>query len=190
MFSTKIQGGKKIIMIRYKHCPFCKAALEKHREHYQCPDCGKKIYINSKPTASIFPIEKGKLLLSKRGIEPYKYYYDAIGGFLKPGEHPEDGAVREAKEETGLDIKLTKFLGVYMDVYGKGGDDTINFYYVAKILRGKMEAKEDVTSLHWFPINNLPKKIAFKNTKDAFKNLKKWYERKLKAPRKATRRGM
>lgn len=107
--------------------------------------------------------------------------YDAVGGFLRPGEHPEKGVIREAKEETGLDVKLTKPLGVFMDVYGKGGFHTLNFYYIAEIINGKIKAHDDVESLHWFPIGKVPEeKIAFKNVGVAYRTLVKWYKNKLK----------
>lgn len=58
--------------------------------------------------------------MSIRGIEPKKGKYDFIGGFLENGEDPLDGAVREFKEETGVEInkKDLEFLGIYVDDYG------------------------------------------------------------------------
>jgi len=49
-------------------------------------------------------VKGGRLLLVKRGVEPYKGCWDIPGGFLEAGEHPEDGAVREGQEETGLKL--------------------------------------------------------------------------------------
>lgn len=125
----------------------------------------------------MLPILDGKVLLSKRAIEPHKGEYDIIGGFLKPGEHPKEGAVREASEETGLDIEVLELLGIYTDKYGNEGDYTLNIHYLGKIKGGKMKAQEDVSSLHWIPIKKVPLNEGFNNTKDTLKDLKKWYSK-------------
>ena len=160
----------------YKYCPNCKTLLEKQGEHLKCANCGMGIYKNSKPCCGILPVKGGKVLLSKRAIEPYKGAYDIIGGFLESGEHPEDGAKREAKEETGLIVKPMELLGVYMDKYGKGGDDTLNIHYIGKVTGGKMKAQEDVASLHWVEIGKLPTSKGFQNTRDALKDLQRKFK--------------
>jgi ADP-ribose pyrophosphatase YjhB (NUDIX family) len=161
-------------MIKYKFCPQCKTKLDSTGEYPYCPNCKLTIYLDSKPTASILIISGNKVLLGKRAIEPFKGKYDVVGGFLKYGEDPITGVLREAKEETGLTIKITDFLGICMDTYGKGGDYTLNIYYVGEIVSGKMEASDDVAKLEWFDINKLPKP-AFKNQEKVFKDLQKWY---------------
>jgi len=67
-------------------------------------------------------VKGGRLLLVKRGVEPYEGCWDIPGGFLEAGEHPEDGAVREVQEETGLKVRLRGFFGAYIDTYGQGGE--------------------------------------------------------------------
>lgn len=144
-----------------------------------------KIFKNSVPTASVFPIRKGNVLLAIRAIEPKRGAYDAIGGFLENGEHPEDGVKREVKEETNLDIRLTGLLGIYMDEYEYQGriSKTLNFAYIAEILGGRIRAQEDVESLRWFPITKPPKNLAFKWLVPALKDLQKWYGKKRKRSR-------
>ncbi len=102
-------------MKKYKFCPYCGNPIEKHKEYFKCPSCDKRVYINSVPTASAFAIKNGKYCLSKRAIEPKIGTYDVVGGFLKNGEHPQKGIIREFKEETGLTIRIEGLLGVYMD---------------------------------------------------------------------------
>lgn len=167
-------------MSDYKFCPHCKSPLELRSDHYACGSCNTKIHINPKPCVSVLPIKNGKVLLSKRAIDPYKGEYDLIGGFMEVGETVEKAAKREVKEETGLDIELTELLGTYPDQYGDGGDYTINIQFVAKIVGGKTKAQEDVASLHWVPINKLPKTRGFKNTRQTLKDLQKWYHKKIK----------
>lgn len=164
-------------MIDWKYCPQCKKPLDTSGEHPYCKHCKLTIYQNSKPTASVFLINGDKILLSKRGIEPYKGKYDVIGGFLKLGEDPKKGAIREAREETGLKIKIIDMLGIYQDRYGKNGEYTFNIYYVGKIVGGKMRPQDDVSELTWFSIKKLPKP-AFKSQTETFRDIKAWYNKK------------
>ena len=56
-----------------------------------------------------------KILLIKRKHEPFKGKYALPGGFVEYGETVEQAAVRECKEETGIDVELEGLLGVYSD---------------------------------------------------------------------------
>jgi len=60
-------------------------------------------------------LRSGKLVLIKRGKDPYKGKLALPGGFVEYGESVEEAARREAKEETGLEVELKKIVGVYSD---------------------------------------------------------------------------
>jgi len=157
----------------YRFCPYCTAALETRRipapegpERRVCSACGFIQWGNSKPTAGGIVVDgRGRILLGRRGVEPYIGWWDLPGGFLEPGEHPEAGVIRELYEETGLVVTVEAFVGVYMDVYGDGasgsGDSLLNFYYVCRTLHGSAQAADDVTALEWFAPDSLPEQIAF-----------------------------
>jgi len=164
-------------MKKYKFCPYCGSPNKKYKDYFVCTKCGKKVFMNSHPTASAFVIENGKYLISKRAINPKKGKFDALGGFLRNGEHPEAGIIREFKEETGLVIKILGLLGVYVDKYEyqKEFVYTLNFCYIAKILKGKPKPQDDVASLHWLPIGKIPEGIAFPWIRKALIDLQKWY---------------
>jgi 8-oxo-dGTP diphosphatase len=163
----------------YKYCPQCKSKLRELSDFFCCTQCKGKIYKNSKPCAGVLPVKNGKVLLTKRAIEPYKGAFDVIGGFLNDGEDSEKGAIREAKEETGLDVRLIELLGIYIDRYGKDGDFTLNIHYVGEIVGGKIEAGDDVASLHWVPIEKTDIKEGFKNSRQSLRDLRKWYKKSL-----------
>ena len=55
------------------------------------------------------------IVLIKRKNDPYKGHYALPGGFVDVGETVEHAAIREAKEETGLDIEIVKLVGIYSD---------------------------------------------------------------------------
>ena len=118
-------------------------------------------------------VKNGKVLLSKRAIEPLKGIYDIIGGFLEENEYPDKGIIREVKEETGLDVKIEKILGIYRDTYGENEEPTINIIYIGKILKGKMKPHDDIDELKWFDLKETDNLKTFKNVKEALSDLKK-----------------
>jgi len=159
--------------MKYIFCPQCKNKLIKKTESFYCENCKETIYLNSKPTASVLIMDKDKVLLGIRAQDPGKGKYDVIGGFLKLGECPEAGAIREAEEETGLKIKIISLMGVYMDVYSTMGEHTLNFVYLGKIIGGKMRADDDIAELEWITIDKLPNDPAFASQKKVFQDLQK-----------------
>ena len=165
-------------MKKYQFCPYCGSSSKKYKDYFGCPKCGKKVFVNSHPTASAFVVENGKYLISKRAIEPKKGSYDVVGGFLNNGEHPETGIVKEFKEETGLTIKIVDLLGVYMDKYEyqEGIINTLNLCYIVEIVKGIIKPQDDVASLHWFKISNIPNTLAFEWISKALKDLQKWHK--------------
>ncbi|MCL4297391.1 MAG: NUDIX hydrolase [Anaerolineae bacterium] len=150
--------------------------LVDQHERLVCNDCSFVFYQNSKPCAGVLIIEKDKLLLIKRAIEPFKGYWDIPGGFLEPGEHPEIGAVREILEETGLHVQLGELLGIFMDVYETTGDPTLNLFYTATIAGGEARAGSDAAHLHWFDLDALPQQIAFKSAHKVLALLRNGYK--------------
>lgn len=164
-------------MITYKYCTQCQSKLNLAGPDPKCDSCNIIYYSNSKPTASILPIKDGQVLLAKRAQDPFKGSIDVIGGFLLDGEKPEDAAKREAKEETGLTVDLVELLGIYTDKYGDGGINTININYVAKITGGEMLAQDDVESLQWYSIDELPQNIGFESSRQTLLDLQNWYRK-------------
>ncbi len=90
----------------------------------------------------------GSIILAKRGSEPFKGHFGLPGGKMEEnGETIEETAVREAKEETGLNIELTGIVGVY----SKPGRDPrgrfISVVYTAKIVGGTLKAGSDAAEV-------------------------------------------
>jgi 8-oxo-dGTP diphosphatase len=82
-------------------------------------------------TVDIIVEKKGKILLIERNKEPFKGCWALPGGFIKCMETSEDAAIREAKEETGLDIKIEGLLGVYSNPERDPRGHVISICYVA-----------------------------------------------------------
>ncbi|KKU01847.1 MAG: hypothetical protein UX03_C0035G0001, partial [Candidatus Woesebacteria bacterium GW2011_GWE1_45_18] len=73
---------------------------------------------------------------------------------------------------------LGDLLGIYTDSYEYEGQvyETLNLYYLAEIIGGKIKAEDDVSELVWFPIEKLPENVGFKSFGEALEDLKKWYK--------------
>lgn len=162
-------------MIQYNYCSQCGNKISRDFEPPKCDNCGSIYYRNAKPCASVLPIKDGKVLLGIRAQDPYKGSYDIIGGFMEADELPEAAALREAKEETGLDMKIVSLLGIYNDQYGDDGDHTLNLHYIAEVIGGEMNAMDDLAALEWVDIADLPLESGFQNTRDGLRDLQKWY---------------
>ena len=97
-----------------------------------------------------------KILLIERGTEPYKGCWAFPGGFLNMDETAEQGALRELKEETGLDIHYIKQVGAFSDVNRDPRTRviTIAFYALTKEL--EVKGGDDARLARWFAINEHP----------------------------------
>jgi len=115
-------------------------------------------------------IRDRRVLLVRRAIEPFCGYWDIPGGFLEADEHPAAGVVREIEEETGLRIRLTALLGIYIDTYGAEGEYTLNIHYLAEAVNGEPCPASDVSELAWFAPHELPSDLAFRSDSQALED--------------------
>jgi ADP-ribose pyrophosphatase YjhB (NUDIX family) len=122
----------------FHYCPDCGAALglpnasSDRLVSQPCRSCGAVHFRNAKPCAGAVVVRDGRALLGRRAVEPARGRWDIPGGFLNPWEHPADGAIREVREETGLEIRLKELLSVVIDTYNDR-DYTLNMYYLAEV---------------------------------------------------------
>ena len=162
---------------KYDFCPRCGGRLDLAHPHglieepaeLTCTACGFIFWQNSKPCAGVLVVREGRLLLVRRAFEPFKDWWDVPGGFLHDGEHPEDGAVREIGEETGLRVRLTGLVGIFMDTYGPTGDATLNVFYTGEAIGGQEVAGSDATGLCWFAPDEIPENVAFACNRQAIR---------------------
>jgi 8-oxo-dGTP diphosphatase len=142
----------------WKLCPRCGAGLERAEGRVSCPGCESVYYANSAPAVEGMLVRDGKVLLSKRAIEPRRGYWDLPGGFLEEGEEPLDGLAREFREETGLAVRPLEWLGTHLDPY--------EHYFVLGMTwlveaDGDPNAADDAEELAWFGPDELPGEMAF-----------------------------
>ena len=101
-------------MKKLKYCSTCGSSnsfgFKDGANRYYCQRCGDIHYENPKPTATLICPKNEEILLVKRAFSPSKGLWGLPGGFIELNETPEDGAIRELKEETNLNGKVVKFL--------------------------------------------------------------------------------
>lgn len=101
-----------------------------------------------------------RLLLIKRGNPPFKGRYALPGGFVDIGETVEDAALRELKEETGIDGKVIRLVGVYSDPKRDPRGHTVSAAFLIKPRSTKVVGGDDAASAE-FVSNWRALKLAF-----------------------------
>jgi len=132
-----------------------------HKERPYCNVCGFIVFQDPKVAVVVLIQIKSKLVLVKRDINPYIGHWSFPSGYVDRSENVESEAVREVKEETGLDVELVKLLGVY----SQSGNQVILIVYTANMIGGKLEALDEVQEIGLFPLNKLPK-LPFPNDQE------------------------
>ncbi|MBO6122972.1 MAG: NUDIX hydrolase [Methanobrevibacter sp.] len=129
-------------------------------------------------TADIFIFDEDfNFILIKRLNDPYKDCWALPGGFVEYGESVETAAIREAKEETSIDVELIDLINVYSKPDRDPRGHTVTVAYTAKGDLDSMKADSDAKDIGIFNINDLDGiNIAFDHAqiiRDCFKKAKK-----------------
>lgn len=119
-------------------------------------------YRNPFPTVDVVIEVKGGIVLIRRRNPPPGWALP--GGFVDYGETVEAAAIREAKEETGLEVRLTRLLGVYSDPNRDPRHHTISTIFVAEA-SGTPVGGDDAAEAAVFTEITLPPDIAFDHRK-------------------------
>jgi 8-oxo-dGTP diphosphatase len=79
--------------------------------------------------------------------------WEPPGGYLDPGEAPEDGLRREVWEETGLRVRLDRLVGRY---HRTGFRPHVSPVYACSVVSGDLRASHEAVRAAWFPVRSLP----------------------------------
>ena len=95
----------------------------------------------------------GKILIARRAGEPSKGLWSIPGGLVELGERVRDAAVREAREETGLEIEIEDLLGVF-DSVTRDENGSIRYHYIivdflARPVGGELKPASDISDARW-----------------------------------------
>lgn len=147
--------------MRFEFCPRCGGhltdAVKFGKPRRYCPACHYVQFSDPKVAAAVFIEQDDRILLVKRAVDPERGKWALPAGFIDYGEDPQKGAIREAAEETGLTVTITRLLDVMFDGV------TILIIYAAQVLGGDLQAADDVAEVRWFTRDEQPE-LAFRST--------------------------
>ncbi len=159
--------------LELNYCPQCGGELE-DREAYgrvrrYCPACDRIVFRDPKVAAGVVVEQEGKVLLIRRGMGLREGLWSIPAGFVEYDEDPATTAVRECREETGLDVELMGVLDVIPDRELPGGASFL-IVYRGRVVGGRLQPGDDADRAAFFPPAQLPP-LAFASTRRALERL-------------------
>jgi len=155
-----------------RFCPLCGGGLARQRvppegkQEMVCGGCAFIFYLNHKVVAGTIPELDGRVLLTRRSIEPARGKWTYPGGFVDWGEAVEAAAVRETREETGLEVELDGLLGVY----SYPGTPIVIIVYRARVIGGEVRTCWENDCVEWVAPDDIPwEQLAFPSTTEALR---------------------
>jgi len=142
------------------HCFRCGAAFPS-APPVVCRECGYEQYINARPTASVLVTDdEGRILLLRRSRPPSMGMWETPGGFCDTWEEPADAAVREGREELGVEVILGPFIGMFVGAYEFQDEvlPVLDCFYWAALPEGaelKLDPAES-SEAEWFDLAHPP----------------------------------
>jgi ADP-ribose pyrophosphatase YjhB (NUDIX family) len=157
----------------YSFCPLCGADLElrslkpSEPDRLVCVQCGFIFYQDPKvAVATIILDENQHIVLVRRAIQPGYGKWVCPGGFVDRGEEVTSAAVREAREEAGVEIRIDRLL----NVYSYPGVAPVIIVYVATMTGGTLMCDDECLEVRLFAQDDIPwDELAFSSTKEALK---------------------
>lgn len=153
-------------MKKLNYCYKCGGELEsrehEQRERYYCSGCEEIRYRNSIPVAGVFAVKDDEVVMIKRGGQPHIGKWSYPAGYLEYDEKPEEGAVRELREETGLeadkkDLKLVTTIHLeHPDKYVVGNAYAIDF----RKLEGALKAGSDAEDARFWTVKEMRSRVS------------------------------
>jgi ADP-ribose pyrophosphatase YjhB (NUDIX family) len=157
----------------YRFCPTCGGVLEPRRlkpgdrERLVCARCGFVFYLDPKvAVGTIIRTADSRIVLVRRAIDPGYGLWVFPGGYVDRGEEITAAAVREAREESGLDVRLDGLV----NIYSYPGRPLIIVVYAATMTGGELRCDDEGLEARLFPPHELPwRLLAFQSTTDALR---------------------
>jgi ADP-ribose pyrophosphatase YjhB (NUDIX family) len=142
------------------YCIDCGTKLETKiafgKERSVCPSCGHVHFEDPKVAVGVVLDIDGRIVLCRRAHEPKLGEWSFPSGFADAGEVLEAAAIREVAEETGLEVRIDRLLGVY----SRAGDRTVFIAYAGTVTGGELIAGEECFEVAAFAPDGLPE-LAF-----------------------------
>jgi len=154
--------------IDYRFCPTCAGPLERRMlkkgdpERLVCTRCGQVLYLDPKiAVGTIIRTGDERLVMVRRAIEPGYGLWVFPGGYVDRGEEVTAAAVREAREEAGIEVELDKLVNIYSYAHRS----LIVIVYAGRMIGGELCTDEECLEARLFKPDDLPwDKLAFDST--------------------------
>ena len=158
----------------YRFCPRCGASLEPRRlkptepERPVCGRCGFVFYLDPKiAVGTVIATPEHRLVLVRRAIEPGYGKWVFPGGYVDRGEPLTDAAIREAREECGLAVRLDALVNIYSYL----GRAPIIVVYAAIVLGGTLCVDDESLEAAEFESDAIPwDELAFRSTHEGLRD--------------------
>jgi 8-oxo-dGTP diphosphatase len=161
---------------QFRFCPVCGSPLEPRvlkigepmRLVCTSSACGFVFYLDPKvAVGTIIGMPDGRIVLVKRAIEPGHGLWVFPGGYVDRGEDVRLAAVREAREEAGIEIRLDGLVGIY----SYAGSTPVVIVYRATWTRGDLAVDDENSEIRLFTAADLPwNELAFRSTREALRD--------------------
>ena len=148
--------------VEARYCPRCSSALP-GQPPVVCTACGYALWVNPRPTGTVIIVQNGGFLALRRARPPREGWWDLPGGFCDGWELPEEAAVREAREELGVTVRLDRFVGMHLGRYEYQDEvlPVLDCFWLASIVDGEITVDpREATEYAWLPMND-PPELAF-----------------------------
>lgn len=154
-------------------CPSCATLLISRylhgRDRPTCPSCGFVHYAGPKVAVGVLIAREGCLLLNQRAIDPGKGLWTFPSGYVDLGESTAAAAIREVKEETGYDVRLTGLVGVY----SSASRPVVFVVYAGELIGGTPTECDEVEDMDFFDKASLPP-LAFEHDQQIIADWGHW----------------
>lgn len=161
----------------YRFCPRCGGGLSSKLlkagdpERLVCGACGFVFYLDPKiAVGTIIQSADARIVLVRRAIEPGYGKWVFPGGYVDRGEEITRAAVREAREECGLDVRIESLV----NIYSYAGRAPIIVVYTASMIGGALAVDDEGLEAEWFEPDRIPwDELAFRSTNEALRDFLK-----------------
>jgi 8-oxo-dGTP diphosphatase len=144
------------------YCPYCSQELDSReiggKERPYCVPCEAGFFEDPKLAVAVVIERDGRIALQRRTIDPGMGLWTFPSGYVDRGEPVEEAAIREAWEEVGANVRLTRLLGLY----SSPGETVVLAVYVAHAESGELESRDENDAVGFFAPDDLPE-LAFPN---------------------------
>src|SRR2546422_8709271 len=114
-----------------------------------CPPASDAMVAGAHPSVAVdgIVLQDGKLVAVRRMNEPYRGMPALPGGFVELGETTVEAVVREVREETGLETKVLRLVGVFSDPGRDPRGHTVTIAYALEVIGGTLKAGSDASAI-------------------------------------------